>query len=166
MEQVLTVYQRPYDPQHPVVCLDESPKQLLEQVHYIASDGTRTEDSESIRQGVAELYMAFDPLAGLRFVHIAADHKATTWVGVIAALLDGVYSTCKRLTLVGDNLSVHKPSAFYAVYSPQVAKAYLDRLEFVYTPKHGSWLEMAEIEPGGRPRVYSSAGLPESDYCH
>lgn len=90
--------------------------------------------------------MAFEPLAGLRFVAVKDDHKAITWVGIIAGLLDGPYAGCEKMTLVGDNLSAHKPSAFYAVFSAEKAKSYLDRLEFVYTPKHGSWLDMAEIE--------------------
>ena len=90
--------------------------------------------------------MAFEPLAGQRFVVVKDDHKAIAWVGVIANLLDGPYANCLKVTLVGDNLSAHKPSAFYSVLGPEKAKSYLDRLEFVYTPKHGSWLDMAEIE--------------------
>lgn len=146
MEQVLAVYERPYDEQFPVVCVDESPKQLIEIKQHRSADGTRVEDSEYLRHGVAELYMAFEPLAGRRFVEVKDDHKAVTWVGVIAGLLDGFYSTCVKMTVVGDNLSAHKPSAFYTVFGAEKAKAYLDRLEFVYTPKHGSWLDMAEIE--------------------
>lgn len=146
MEQVLAVYERPYDEHFPVVCLDESPKQLIEIVQYRSADGTRIEDSEYIRRGVGEIYMAFEPLAGQRYVEVKDDHRAITWVGIIAALLDGPYVNCVKMTLVGDNLSAHKPSAFYAVFSAEKAKAYLDRLEFVYTPKHGSWLDMAEIE--------------------
>jgi len=146
MEQVLAVYERPYDAQFPVVCVDESPKQLIEIKQYRSADGTRIEDSEYIRHGVGEIYMAFEPLAGLRFVEVKDDHKAITWVGVIANLLDGPYAKCVKMTVVGDNLSAHKPSAFYTVYGAEKARSYLDRLEFVYTPKHGSWLDMAEIE--------------------
>lgn len=146
MEQVLAVYERTYEERFPVVCLDESPKQLIEVVQYRATDGTRVEDSEYVRHGVGEIYMAFEPLAGRRFVRVEDDHKAKTWVAVIATLLDGPYANCLKMTLVGDNLSAHKPSAFYAVFGAEKAKAYLDRLEFVYTPKHGSWLDMAEIE--------------------
>lgn len=146
MEQVLAVYERPYDEQFPVVCLDESPKQLIEMVQYRSADGTRIVDSEYIRRGVGEIYMAFEPLAGQRCVRVEDDHKAITWVGVIADLLDGPYANCLKMTLVGDNLSAHKPASFYAVFEAQKAKDYLDRLEFVYTPKHGSWLDMAEIE--------------------
>ncbi|GAB3641588.1 hypothetical protein GCM10027423_22240 [Spirosoma arcticum] len=146
MEQVLAVYERPYTEQFPVVCLDESPKQLIEITQYRASDGTRMEDSEYTRHGVGEIYMAFEPLAGQRFVDVKDDHKAITWVGVLANLLDDAYAKCVKMTVVGDNLSAHKPSAFYQVFGAEQAKAYLDRLEFVYTPKHGSWLDMAEIE--------------------
>lgn len=99
-----------------------------------------------IRHGVGEIYMAFEPLAGQRFISVKDDHKAKTWIAVIVALLEGPYANCSKLTLVGDNLSAHKPSAFYAVFDAEKAKAYLDRLEFIYTPKHGSWLDMAEIE--------------------
>ena len=146
MERVLTIYERPYDERFPVVCLDESPKQLIEITHYRSTNGTRIEDSDYIRRGVGEIYMAFEPLAGQRFVAVEDDHKAITWVAVIANLLDGPYANCLKMTLVGDNLSAHKPSAFYAVFDADKAKAYLDRLEFIYTPKHGSWLDMAEIE--------------------
>ena len=146
MEQVLAVYERPYDRQFPVVCVDESPKQLIGIIQYRSTDGTRIEDSDYIRRGVGEIYMAFEPLAGQRFVEVKDDHKAITWVSVLAGLLDGPYATCLKMTIVGDNLSAHKPSAFYTVFGAEKAKAYLDRLEFVYTPKHGSWLDMAEIE--------------------
>lgn len=146
MEQVLAVYERPYDAQFPVVCVDESPKQLIDIKQYRAEDGTRIEDSEYIRRGVGEIYMAFEPLAGQRFVEIKDDHKAITWVGVLANLLEGSYANCVKMTVVGDNLSAHKPSAFYTVYGAEKARSYLDRLEFIYTPKHGSWLDMAEIE--------------------
>jgi len=146
MEQVLAVYQRPYDERFPVVCVDESPKQLIELVEYRSADGTRMEDSEYIRHGVGEIYMAFEPLAGQRFVEVKDDHKAITWVSLLAGLLDGPYASCLKMTVVGDNLTAHKPSAFYQAFAADKAKAYLDRLEFVYTPKHGSWLDMAEIE--------------------
>ncbi|MBE7174650.1 MAG: IS630 family transposase [Williamsia sp.] len=146
MEQVLSVYQRPYDEQFPLVCIDESPKQLIEIKSYRSSDGTRMEDSDYIRHGVGEIYMVFEPLAGRRLVEVRDDHKAVTWVGIIADLLDGPYANSTKMTVVGDNLTAHKPSAFYTVFGAERARSYLDRLEFVYTPKHGSWLDMAEIE--------------------
>ena len=119
-----------------------------------------------IRHGVGEIYMAFEPLAGQRFVEVKDDHKAITWVGILAGLLDGPYAKCLKMTVVGDNLSAHKPSAFYLVFGAEKAKNYLDRLEFVYTPKHGSWLDMAEIEPRGRPRIHFATGLLKSAHCH
>lgn len=146
MEQVLSVYERPYDEQHPVVCLDESPRQLLEIKQEHKADGALLQDSEYIRRGVAELYMAFEPLAGKRWVSIEENHAAKTWVKVVASLLDNQYKDCSRITLVEDNLTAHRPCTFYELYEPAVAKAYLDRIEFVFTPKHGSWLDMAEIE--------------------
>jgi hypothetical protein len=146
MEQVLSVYERPYDKHQPVVCLDESPRQLIEVKGLHQSDGTWLQDAEYIRRGVAEIYVAFEPLAGKRYVSIEADHTAKTWVKVVAALLDKEYRTCNKITLVEDNLTAHRPCTFYEVYEPQKAKAYLDKIEFVFTPKHGSWLDMAEIE--------------------
>ena len=103
-------------------------------------------DAELPGRRSGEIYMAFEPLAGQRFVEVKDDHKAITWVGVLANLLDGPYANCVKMTVVGDNLSAHKPSVFYAVYGAEKARSYLDRLEFIYTPKHGSWLDMAEIE--------------------
>jgi hypothetical protein len=146
MEQVLSVYERPYDPQHPVVCLDESPRQLIAVKQQQQPNGTLLQDSEYIRKGVAELYMAFEPLAGKRYLCIEEDHTAKTWVKVVADLLDHQYKDCSRITLVEDNLSAHRPCTFYELYEPCRAKAYLDRIEFVFTPAHGSWLDMAEIE--------------------
>ena len=146
MEQVLSVYERPYDADHPVVCLDESPRQLLEIKQEHKSDGSLLQDCEYIRKGVAELYMAFEPLSGKRYVSIEENHTAKTWVKVVACLLDNQYKDCSRITLVEDNLTAHRPCTFYEVYEPQQAKAYLDRIAFVFTPKHGSWLYMAEIE--------------------
>ena len=110
MEQVLAVYERPYDERVPVVCLDESPKQLIEITQYRLADGTRMEDSEYVRRGVGEIYMAFEPLAGQRFVAVKDDHKAVAWVDVVANLVDGPYADCLKMTLVGDNLSAHKPN--------------------------------------------------------
>lgn len=146
MEQVLDVYQRPYDELHPVVCLDESPRQLIEIKEERKADGVLLRDSEYIRRGVAEIYMAFEPLAGKRYVSIEDNHNSHTWVKVVSDLLDNEYKDCLRMTLVEDNLSAHRPAAFYEVYTPEVARRYLDRIEFVFTPKHGSWLDMAEIE--------------------
>ncbi len=146
MEQVLDVYERAYDPLNPVVCLDESPRQLTECITFTHSDGKQSHDSEYIRHGVRDLYMCYEPLAGKRYVSVEENHNRFTWVKVVAGLLDKEYKQAHKITLVQDNLSAHKPQAFYEVFAPQLAKAYLDRLEFVFTPAHGSWLNMAEIE--------------------
>ena len=146
MEQVLDVYERAYDASHPVVCLDESPRQLTECKTFTHKDGKQRHDSHYIRHGVRDLYLCYEPLAGKRYVEVEENHNRFTWVKVVAGLLDDEYKHCRRMTLVQDNLSAHKPSAFYEVFAPAVAKAYLDRLEFVFTPAHGSWLNMAEIE--------------------
>ena len=146
MEGVLSVYEREYDEKRPVVCLDETSKQLLETKQFIGKQGLTYQDSEYIRHGVADIYMAFEPLAGYRECFVEENHNRFTYVKVVTSLLDGVYKECEKLTLVHDNLSAHKASAFYEVFEPAVAKAYLDRIEFVFTPAHGSWLNMAEIE--------------------
>ncbi|RYU93189.1 IS630 family transposase [Emticicia agri] len=146
MERVLDVYQREYDPMYPVVCKDESPKQIIDYKKFIGQDGKHYQDSEYIRKGVAELFIAFEPLAGYREMSVEDDHKAYTWVYFIARLMDTIYKNAKMVTWVMDNFSTHKPENFYAVFPAQTAKAYLDRMNFVYTPKHGSWLNMAEIE--------------------
>jgi hypothetical protein len=146
MEVVLGVYEREYDESRPVVCLDESPKQLLESKHFIGQDGVKYQDSEYIRHGVRDIYMAFEPLSGHRECFVEENHNRFTYVKVVAALLEGTYNSCEKLTLVQDNLSAHKASAFYEVFGPEVARKYLERIEWVYTPAHGSWLNMAEIE--------------------
>ena len=105
MEQVLAVYERPYDEQFPVLCVDESPEQLIGIEQYRLDDGTRLEDSEYVRHGAGQIYRAFEALAGPRFVEVKGDHKAITWVGVLASLLDGPHATCLTMTVVGDNLT-------------------------------------------------------------
>lgn len=148
MERVLEVYKRPYDPDFPVVCLDESPKQLVSEVQVPIKlpNGSTRFDYEYERQGAAEVYMCFEPLAGFRQIEVVETHDRFQWARVVANLVEGHYSSVKRITLVQDNLSAHKPSALYELFEPQRAKAILDKLEFVFTPKHGSWLNMAEIE--------------------
>lgn len=148
MEQVLDVYQRPYDEQNPVVCLDESPKQLIEEKRtpVKASDGTTLYDSEYIRHGVKQLYMLFEPLAGKRNVQLRDSNNRLEWAKIVADLVENQYSSASKITLVQDNLKAHKPAAMYEVFEPTRAKAILNKIEFVFTPKHGSWLNMAEIE--------------------
>lgn len=148
MERVLDVYQRPYETAHPVVCLDESPKQLLRESRtpLVLPDGSTRFDSEYHRHGVVQLYMIHEPLRGWRRVQLEARHDRLTFARVVARLLDEDYPTAERVTIVLDNLSAHQPAAFYEVFPPERAHALLQRIEFVFTPKHGSWLNMAEIE--------------------
>lgn len=165
MEQVLSVYQRPYDEKNPVVCLDESPKQLISEsrIPVRCSDGTTLYDSEYVRHGVAQLYMLFEPLAGKRTVAIRDSNNRIEWARMVADLVEQQYVQATKITLVQDNLRAHKPAAMYEVFEPERAKAILDRIEFVYTPKHGSWLNMAEIELSVIKRQAIAGRIPDKD---
>ena len=146
MEQVLDLYEQPYDADYPVVCLDESPKQLLDYEVFTTSSGQRCRDSEYVRRGVVERFVATEPLRGWRCLTVEADHKAATWVQFVARQMDTTYRDAKKVRWVMDNLSTHKLRFFYAHFPPAVAQAYLRRMDITYTPAHGSWLNMAEIE--------------------
>jgi hypothetical protein len=148
MENVLAVYQRPYHAEFPVVCLDESPKQLIGEMRtpILTEQGVILYDSEYVRKGVAELYTIYEPLAGWRHVEIKEKHTRLEWASIVADLVEDRYKDAQKITLVEDNLSAHKPAALYELFTPQRAKAILDKIEFVFTPKHGSWLDMAESE--------------------
>jgi len=148
MEKVLEVYKRPFDPLNPVVCMDESPKQLIGETKcpISASPGQPARhDYEYNRCGVCNIFMACEPLAGKRMVKITERKTKQDW----AVFLEEIamqYKDAHRITLVMDNLNTHEPGSFYEAFLPEKAKALWDRFEFVYTPKHGSWLNMAEIE--------------------
>ena len=148
MEDVLEVYARPYDPSRPVVCFDESPKQLVSEVRqpYTGKDGVKYQDSEYKREGAAELIMMVEPLGQKREVRVESSHDGSTWAKMMAHIVEEAYPEAERVTVVMDNLSSHKVHQLYNVYSPERARAILDRLEIVYTPKHGSWLNVAECE--------------------
>jgi len=148
MEQVLQVYKRPYDPCYPVICMDESPKQLIAQIAPALPTrpgSPAKEDYEYSRCGVCNIFMACEPLAGKRFVKTTTTKKKADWAVFISELAER-YKEAKKITLVMDNYGTHKAGSFYEVYPPQEAAELLKRFEFVYTPKHGSWLNMAEIE--------------------
>ena len=148
MEMVLDVYKRPYDPLYPVVCMDESPKQLIAETRtpIPAKPGQlATYDYEYSRKGTCNIFMASEPLIGKRIVRVTTTRKRRDW----AMFLEEIASQsqhAERITLVMDNLNTHEPGSLYHAFNPEKAKALLDRFEFVYTPKHGSWLNMAEIE--------------------
>jgi len=148
MEKVLDVYKRPFDPRHPVVCMDESPKQLIGETRLPipASPGQPARhDYEYRRCGVCNIFLACEPLAGKRMVTITERKTKQDWA-IFLEEIAGQYKNAEKITLVMDNLNTHEPGALYETFPPEKAKALWDRFEFVYTPKHGSWLNMAEIE--------------------
>jgi hypothetical protein len=148
MEKVLDVYKRPLDPLYPVVCMDESPKQLIGETRQPipASPGQPVRyDYEYCRRGVCNIFLACEPLAGKRMVTIAERKTKKDWAYFLEEIADE-YKPAAKITLVMDNLNTHEPGALYEAFPPEKAKALWDRFEFVYTPKHGSWLNMAEIE--------------------
>jgi len=149
MEMVLDVYKRPYSQEYPVVCMDESPKQLIKETRMPIQMSKRREkrvDYEYERCGVCNIFIANEPLAGKRMVKITDRKTKKDWAEFIREIADHYYKDAKKITLVMDNLNTHKPSSLYEVFHPEEAKKIWDRFEFVYTPKHGSWLNMAEIE--------------------
>jgi len=144
----LDVYKRPFDSRFPVICMDESPKQLIAEtrVPIPASPGypVRT-DYEYRRCGVCNIFLASEPLAGRRMVKVTEKKTKRDWAYFIEEIA-AKYGEAEKITLVMDNYGTHTPGAFYETLPPDKAKALWDRFEFVYTPKHGSWLNMAEIE--------------------
>ena len=148
MEQVLDVYKRPYDSRFPVVCMDESPKQLIKETKVpvpMKSGQPARQDFEYERCGVSNIFMVSEPLKGKRYLKVTERRTKADWAMLIKQIA-GYYKNADKITLVMDNLSTHKPSALYEAFAPQEAKWIWDRFEFIYTPKHGSWLNMAEIE--------------------
>lgn len=149
MEEVLEVYQQPYDPELPVVCMDESSKQLLKEVRApIPAEPGNAErfDTEYERNGTCNIFMLFEPLTGTRFVDITTSRTAIDWAEQVRRLVDELYPDAPKIQLVMDNLNTHCGASLYKAFEPEEARRILDRLEFCYTPKHGSWLNMAEIE--------------------
>jgi hypothetical protein len=148
MEQVLDVYKRPYDEDFPVVCMDESPEQLIEAVQEenMETGKDKRIDYEYIRHGVVNIFMANEPLKGRRLVEVTEFKTKMDWAKFIRRIADEMYPQAKMITLVSDNFKTHSLGAFYEAFEPVEAKRLIDRFEFVHTPKHGSWLNMAEIE--------------------
>jgi hypothetical protein len=149
MEDVLEVYQQAPDPQRPVVCVDETFQQLIGEVRDPLPGKTgavERYDSVYVRNGVASLFVAFEPLAGWRHVAVTDSRRRGDWAHFVKDLLEGPYREAPTLVLVMDQLNTHSPASLYEVFAPEEAKRLADRLEIHYTPKHGSWLNMAEIE--------------------
>jgi hypothetical protein len=149
MEDVLSVYQLPYDPRFPVVCMDESSKQLVGEVLPpipLAPGHGQILDHEYVRHGVAEIFVAVEPLAGRRHVEVTEHRTRQDWAQFTKELLDEHYPTAVKILLVMDNLNTHSLASLYETFAPAEARRLAERLEIHYTPKHGSWLNIAEIE--------------------
>ena len=149
MEDVLEVYKRPFDPDRPVVNMDEQPEQLIKETrHKIAATPGNLEriDYEYERNGTAVNFMFTEPLSGWRKVNVRERRTAIDWAHEIKELLEIDYPAATKVVLVCDNLNTHKPASLYKAFEPAVARSLLERLEIHYTPKHGSWLNIAEIE--------------------
>ncbi len=149
MEDVLEVYRRPYDPQRPVVCLDETFTQLIGETREpLPSRPGSVEryDHVYVRNGTASLFLACEPLAGWRHVAVTESRRRLDWALFIRSLLEGRYRDAERVVLVMDQLNTHSPASLYEAFAPEEAKRLTERLEIHHTPKHGSWLNMAEIE--------------------
>jgi len=149
MEDVLEVYQRPHDPERPLVCVDETSKQLIAEtrVPIAAKPGRAVRyDYEYRRNGTANLFMMFAPLEGWRHVKVTNHHTALDYAQVLKELSDVHFPNAKKIVLVQDNLNTHKPASLYEAFPPEEARRLVERFEWHYTPKHGSWLDMAESE--------------------
>ena len=149
MEDVLEVYKRPRNPRRPVVCLDEASKQLVEETRQpipMRPGHPRRFDYEYRRCGVANVFMMFEPLAAWRRVKVTDSRKRVDWARCVRELVDDWYPDATRIVLVMDNLNTHSIGSLYEAFLPDEARRIAKRLEIHYTPKHGSWLNMAEIE--------------------
>lgn len=149
MEKILSVYKRPYNPDFPVVCMDESPKQLISQKRLpipMKPGSERKHDYEYSRAGTCNIFMANEPLHGKRYVEITKRKTKKDWAMFVKKIANELYPKALKINLVMDNLNTHSTGALYEVFSPDEAKRLCERFNFIYTPKHGSWLNMAEIE--------------------
>jgi hypothetical protein len=166
MEDVLDVYRRPYDPLRPKICLDETSKQLLANVRAgqpMKPGRVEREDYEYERHGVANLFLWCEPLTGRRHVEVTDRRTKGDWARVVKELVDTHYPDAERIVLVMDNLNIHTPAALYEVFAPDEAKRLADRLEIHHTPKHGSWLDIAEIELSALARQCLDRRIPDQD---
>ncbi len=166
MEDVLEVYHRPYDPARPQVCMDEASKQLLGETREplpLAPGHPRREDYEYERHGTRNLFMFFEPLGGWRHVKVTEQRTRVDWAEAIRDLVDLHYPNAETIVLVMDNLNTHTLGSLYDAFPPEEARRIARRLEIHYTPKHGSWLNMAEIELSVLSRQCLRQRLPNGD---
>ena len=149
MEEILEIYEQPYAPEQPVVCMDEQPYQLVSETRPsipATTEHPQRVDYEYERNGTASIFMFVEPLAGFRQATARKQRTKSDWAIEVAGLLDTHYADCNKITLISDNLNTHTKGAFYEAFEPAVARDYIKRIDFAYTPKHGSWLNIAECE--------------------
>ena len=149
MEDILDVYEMPYDPSVPVVCMDEKPYQLLGEAREswaMRPGDNKKVDSEYVRNGTCSIFAFIEPLGGKHHVSIREHRTAVDWAEEIKYLVDEMYPDAEKIILAMDNLNTHKPSSLYKKFKPEEARRIIKKLEIHYTPKHGSWLDIAEIE--------------------
>ena len=164
MEDVLSVYKRPYDPDRPVVCMDEMPRQLIKEVRTplpMEAGKPKRHDYHYQRNGVVNLFMFFEPLAGWRTVITRERRTKIDWAHCMRQLLKEHYPDAEKVILVMDNLNTHGLSSFYEAFPPEEAHQLAQRFEIHYTPEHGSWLNMAEIENSAMTRQCLDRRIPE-----
>ncbi len=162
MEDVLEVYQRPYDPLNPVVCIDETNKQLIQETRVPCEPGQPEKvDSVYVRNGVVDVFIICEPLAGKRETVVTETRTALDFAHVLQYTSDILYPRTEKIVLVTDNLNTHTPASLYKAFSPEEARRLTERFEWHYTPKHSSWLDVAEIEIGIMCRQALAKPLPD-----
>ena len=166
MEDVLQVYTRPLDDKRPLLCVDEMPKQLLSETREplpVTPGKPARQDYEYKRGRVADVFMVFEPLVGKRYIEITDQRLREEWAQVMQKVSDELYPQAEKIGVVMDNLNTHTPAAFYQLFEPEEARRLVERFEFHYTPKHGSWLNMAEIELSALVRQCLDRRIPDKE---
>lgn len=164
MEDILALYMQPEDPKRPLVCMDEVPKQLISDVRDplpVQPGQSLRVDYEYERHGVANLFMFFEPFRGQRHIKVTDTRTRLDWAEAMRELSDEMHPEAEKIIVVLDNLNTHTPAAFYLAFEPEEARRLVNRFEFHYTPKHGSWLNMAEIELSVLSRQCISGRIPD-----
>lgn len=166
MEEVLDLYEKPYDSHRPLVCMDETSKQLVSDVQTPLPPQPgqiARQDYEYERQGVCNLFIGFEPLQSQRHVQVTNQRTAVDWAHFMQDLAETHYPDAEKIVVVMDNLNTHGPGSFYEAFPPAEAKRLAARFDFHYTPKHGSWLNMAEIELSALSRMCLDRRIPDQD---
>lgn len=166
MEDVLDVYKRPYDEKHPVICMDETNKQQVKEVRLplrMEPGQPLRYDTEYERNGTSNIFLSFEPLKGKRKIKVTEQRRKTDWARFIKEIVDQDYPHAEKIILVMDNLNTHAGSSLYEAFEPAEARRILDKLEIHYTPKHGSWLNMAELELSHLSRQCLDRRIPDRE---